>query len=640
MHMTQEISEININDERAIRIRKMQDLSKQGIACFPAQSNKKASLSQALSANEGEIFRVAGRIITKRDMGKLLFCHIQDHQTKMQMVLKKDEIDEDSYKMFSKMIDGGDIVEMEGEKFITQKGEPSLLVKQWTLLTKALRPLPDKFHGLADEEIRFRKRYLDLIVDPEQKQMFERKSKFWNSMREFLMKEGFLEVETPVLETTTGGADATPFVTHHDALDIDVYLRISMGELWQKRLMVGGFEKTFEIGRQFRNEGMSREHLQDYSQMEFYWAYADYEKGMNLVQRMYQHVMQSAFGTLQFTIGEYGDIDMSGEWPRIDYASTVQEMTGIDIFTATEKQMFTRLNELNVKYDPNTIGKGRIIDLLWKYCRKKIKGPVFLVNHPVVVSPLAKRKTDNPELTERYQVIIAGSEVGNGYSELNDPIDQAGRFEEQGELRKAGDTEAQMHDTDFVEALEYGMPPTTGFGVSERLFSFLENKPIRECVFFPLVRPEAHQESTTGKSKKTMVAHAILLNTPEIPNWSKLNAAAHLSASFAAREGKKLLHIEKIMTTDGEAIPMNIQHAIMMKETSERSDLLSLKQKAESMGMLVTCFTEEMRDSSNDEKVKAKQESKSSSEIGFLGVLVYGEKKEVEKLTEKFSLMG
>ncbi len=492
--MTDNIPQKNINDEREVRIHKMQELSKQGIACFPAQSNTKISLIKALEASEGTTVHIAGRIITKRDMGKLMFCHIQDQTTRMQIALKKDELGEDSYKTFSKFIDGGDIIEVSGEKFITQKGEPSIMVKSWTLLTKALRPLPDKFHGLSDEELRFRKRYLDLIVDPEQKEMFARKSKFWNSMRQFLMNEGFLEVETPVLETTTGGADATPFVTHHDALDINVYLRISMGELWQKRLMVGGFEKTFEIGRQFRNEGMSREHLQDYTQMEFYWAYADYEKGMNLVQRMYQHVMESAFGTLQFTIGEYGDIDMGGEWPRIDYAQTVKEVTGIDIFTATEKEMFCRLDELNVKYDPKTIGKGRIIDLLWKYCRKKIKGPVFLINHPVVVSPLAKRKTDNPELTERYQVIIAGSEVGNGYSELNDPIDQAGRFQEQGELRKAGDTEAQMHDMDFVEALEYGMPPTTGFGVSERLFSFLENKPIRECVLFPLVRPAGNEE--------------------------------------------------------------------------------------------------------------------------------------------------
>lgn len=631
---------VNINDERDVRLHKLDEIQKLGMAAFPAQSKKEHSLLSAFDCPEGEVVCVAGRIMTKRDMGKLMFCHLQDETAQMQIALKKDDLGEDKYKKFSKLIDGGDIIQITGEKFITQKGEPSLLVKEWTLLTKAVRPLPDKFHGISDEELRLRKRYLDLIVNPELKDMFKRKSRFWNSMREFLMREGFLEVETPVLETTTGGADATPFVTHHNALDIDVYLRISMGELWQKRLMVGGFEKTFEIGRQFRNEGMSREHLQDYSQMEFYWAYADYEKGMQLVERMYKYVIEQAFGKLQFEMGTFGEVDLSGSWDRIDYAETVQKMTGVDLFTATEKEMFDTLNKLGVKYDPNTIGRGRIIDLLWKYCRKQIKGPVFLINHPVVVSPLAKRKTDNPELTERYQVIIAGSELGNGYSELNDPIDQASRFEEQGELRKAGDDEAQMNDMDFVEALEYGMPPTTGFGVSERLFSFLENKPIRECVLFPLVRPEGHEVSTEGKSKSTLVAHAVLLNTPEIPTWSKLNAAAHLAAALAAREGKKLIHIEKTSTIDGEVIPMNIQHAIMMKETTTATDLLSLKRKADELGLVVTCFTEDMRDSSNDEKVKAKQEGKSVDEINFLGVLVFGDKKQVEKLTEKFSLVS
>lgn len=633
-------SPLNINNEREVRLRKMSELLELGTPAFPAQATKKHSLEQALSAPEGASIHTAGRIITKRDMGKLTFCHLQDETAKMQIALKKDVLDAESYKMFLKLIDSGDIIEVQGEKFITHKGEPSLLVKKWRLLTKAVRPLPDKFHGLSDEELRFRKRYLDLIVDPEQKEMFVRKSHFWNSLRQFLAREGFLEVETPVLETTTGGADATPFVTHHNALGINVYLRISMGELWQKRLMVGGFEKTFEIGRQFRNEGLSREHLQDYTQMEFYWAYADYEKGMDLVQKMYQHVMQETWGTLQFTIGEFGDIDMSGTWPRMDYAETVKEMTGIDIFTATEHEMFTRLDELNVKYDPHTIGRGRIIDLLWKYCRKKIKGPVFLINHPVVVSPLAKRKTDNPELTERYQIIIAGSEQGNGYSELNDPIDQAGRFAEQGELRKAGDTEAQMEDTDFVEALEYGMPPTTGFGFSERLFSFLENKPIRECVIFPLVRPEGQVENTEGKAKKTMVAHAVILDTSQIPLWSKLNAAAHLCASLGAREGRYLIRMDHSTTADGERIPMNIQHAIMMKNTADRNELLQLKRQADGLGLMVTCFTEEMRDSSNDEKVKAKQEVKKTDEIGFLGVLVFGEKKMVEKLTDKFTLFN
>ncbi|MCL5018867.1 MAG: hypothetical protein M1426_00080 [Patescibacteria group bacterium] len=271
-------------------------------------------------------------------------------------------------------------------------------------------------------------------------------------------------------------------------MDIDVFLRISMGELWQKRLMVGGFEKTFEIGRQFRNEGISREHLQDYSQMEFYWAYANYEDSMKLVEELYKYIAEKAFGTLKFKIGEF-DVDLGGAWDKIDYIETIKSKQGIDVEKATDEEIKNKLTELKIKFNPND-RRGRLIDTLWKQIRKEIAGPVFLINHPVEVSPLAKRKEDNSKLVERYQVILAGSEMGNGYSELNDPVDQAQRFKEQAKMREAGDKEAQMHDTDFVEALEYGMPPTTGFGFSERLFSFLADKSSREAQMFPLMKPD------------------------------------------------------------------------------------------------------------------------------------------------------
>ncbi|MBI5222177.1 MAG: lysine--tRNA ligase, partial [Candidatus Magasanikbacteria bacterium] len=373
---------------------------------------------------------------------------------------------------------------------LTHKGEPTVLVKNWTLLAKALLPLPDKFHGLQDEELRLRKRYLELISNPELKELFRQKSRFWQATREFLLKEGFLEVETPVLESTCGGADANPFVTHLNALDMDVYLRISMGELWQKRLMVAGFEKTFEIGRQFRNEGMSREHLQDYTQMEFYWAYADDEKGMELVEKLIKHVAKETFGTLKFDTGEFKVVDLSKKWEKIDYTDTIKKILRIDVLKASEKEIRTKLDGLKIEYEKHET-KGRLIDSLWKHCRKSIKGPAFLVGNPVVVSPLAKRCDDNPKLTHRFQPIIGGSELGNGYAELNDPLDQAERFKEQTKMREAGDMEAQMHDKDFIEALEHGMPPTCGFGFSERLFAVLADRPIRDCVLFPLVKPSS-----------------------------------------------------------------------------------------------------------------------------------------------------
>lgn len=626
---------VNINDERSVRIRKMQELRDMGIEPYPARSEKTHTIPAALREPADTIVRIAGRVMTRRDMGKLTFCHVQDEHGRMQIVLQKDQMQAESYVLFNKKIDSGDIIEIEGKRFVTHKGEESLLVMSWGLLTKSLRPLPDKFHGLQDEEIRLRKRYLEFISDPQAKELFYKKAKFWNATRTFLLNEGFVEVETPVLESTPGGADATPFTTHHESLDIDVFLRISMGELWQKRLMVAGFEKTFEIGRQFRNEGMSREHLQDYTQMEFYWGYADYTKSMALVERMYKYIIQEAFGTLTFDIGEFTGIDLGADWGKIDYTQTIKDAHGIDITTASDEELHQKLKSLNIDIE-DVAGRGRMIDVLWKQVRKTIKGPVFLLNHPVVVSPLAKRLPSNPELTERYQVIIAGSEIGNGYSELNDPIDQAARFEEQARLREEGDTEAQMHDKDFVEALEHGMPPTSGFGFSERLFSFLANKPIRECVLFPLMRPEEETPSAK-KQPATLAAHAVILDTPDVPAWSKMNAAAHLAAAFAAREGKKLFDIDATKTADGELVPMNIRHAIMMKKTDSREALLALKRKAEAEGFIVSCFTEEMRDSRNDREVKEKQEAKPMQDIQFLGVLIFGEMKKVEKLTEEFS---
>ena len=479
---------ININDERKIRLKKMEELRAAGIDPYPAESGRKHTLMQALAGKDGDKFVIAGRVLTKREMGKLTFCHLQDESGRMQIALKQDDVGKENYNLFVKKIDMGDIVEVSGEKFLTHKGEPSILVKSWTLLSKSLLPLPDKFHGLQDEELRLRKRYLELISSPELKDLFRQKSCFWQATRNFLLSEGFLEVETPVLESTCGGADATPFITHLNVLDMDVYLRISMGELWQKRLMVAGFEKTFEIGRQFRNEGMSREHLQDYTQMEFYWAYADDEKGMGLVERLTKHIAQETFGTVKFDIGEFEGIDLSKKWERIDYADMIKKMLKIDVLKASEKEISAKLDSLKIEYEKHET-KGRLIDSLWKHCRKSIKGPAFLVGHPVAVSPLSKRRADNPELTRRFQIILAGSELGNGYAELNDPIDQAERFSEQAKMREAGDAEAQMHDKDFVEALEHGMPPTCGFGFSERLFAFLADKPMRDCVLFPLVKP-------------------------------------------------------------------------------------------------------------------------------------------------------
>jgi len=483
-----------IDEIRKERINKIEAIKKAGYLAYPSQTKRTHAVSQALevfsklSKKKEEVF-LAGRVMARREHGKAIFIDIVDGTGKIQAHLREDKLGEKGFKFFQDNFDLGDIVEIKGILFITKGGEKTIEATDFKMLAKSLRPLPEKWHGLQDVEERLRKRYLDILFNPEVKEMVEKRAVFWNSIREFLIEKGFLEVETPVLETTPGGADARPFETHHNALDMDVFLRISMGELWQKKLMVAGFEKTFEIGRQFRNEGMDAEHLQDYTQMEFYWAYADYEQGMKMVEEMYKYVAKKTFGTLKFKIKEF-EVDLGKKWEKYDYQSVIAKYTGVNIEEASLPEIEKALIKLKIDYDRKGFNITRAIDNLWKYCRKNIGGPGFLINVPVIMEPLAKRMEKNPKLVQRFQVIIAGSENGKGYSELNDPIDQAERFAQQQKLRDAGDQEAQMFDYDFVEALEYGMPPTCGFGLSERLFSFLTDKPSRECQIFPLMRPK------------------------------------------------------------------------------------------------------------------------------------------------------
>lgn len=478
--------------ERDDRIAKLERLREAGMDPYPATTDRDTAIAdfvrdfEKIQQTEATVV-LAGRLRSFRTHGNIAFADLEDESGRVQAVFNKASLGDEAYKLFTKTVDTADFVQVAGTALVTKTGQQSLEAKEWKILTKALRGLPDEHYGFADEEERLRKRYVDMLLNPELRELIRKKGQFWQAVRNFLVAKGFTEVETPVLETTTGGADARPFVTHHNALDMDVYLRISAGELWQKRLMVAGFEKTFEIGRIFRNEGISPEHGQDYTQMEFYWAYADYEKGMELVEELYKHVAQAVFGTLQFKIRGF-DVDLSKPWERYDYRDTVKQYTGIDINEATLADMEAKLKELKIDYDRKGFNITRAIDNLWKYCRKQIAGPGFLVNVPTAVSPLAKPLLSDPKAVQRFQPLIAGSELGNGYSELNDPLEQAERFREQQGLRDAGDDEAQMADWEFVEALEHGMPPTCGFGMSERVFSFLADKTLRECQAFPLLR--------------------------------------------------------------------------------------------------------------------------------------------------------
>ncbi|MCX7616217.1 MAG: lysine--tRNA ligase [Patescibacteria group bacterium] len=474
------------------RKKKVKELREQGINPYPIFSQRTASIKEALdsfsawSKSRKKIYLV-GRIRSLRDQGKIVFLDLEDMSEKIQVVFKKEETQ--NFSFFKKYLDIGDFLEVYGYLFKTQRGEKSILALRLKILAKSLRPLPSDFYGLVDTETRLRKRYLDLILNKETKELFIKKSKFWKAVREFLDKEGFLEVETPVFEMIPGGAEAEPFVTHHNALDQDFYLRISL-EIALKKLIVGGFEKIYEIGRVFRNEGIDAEHLQDYTQMEFYWAYADYRQLMTFLKKMYRFVIKKTFGTLVFK-WQGKKIDWGKEWKVYDYCKLFFKENKIDPKTASLEELLKKAQSLQIEV-PQGAGKGRLIDLIYKKTvRPKLIQPCFLINPPVEIEPLAKRSEKDPRVVERLQVMAYGTELGKGFSELNDPQDQRERFEEQMKLRAAGDKEAQMLDEDFLEALEYGMPPTAGFGMSERLFAVLANKPIRETIFFPPMKKKS-----------------------------------------------------------------------------------------------------------------------------------------------------
>ncbi len=471
-----------------------------GVAFYPAVCQRRHTTVDIINSvkadklpvlGEGDVSKAAvvytaGRVMTLRPHGSLIFATLQDQAGSVQVAWLKSASPAKAWQL-GQVLDRGDLIALSGPVVKTKSGEITVLVMELTPLAKALLPLPEKWHGLKDVEARLRQRYVDLMMSPETRELFIKKSKFWQTVRTYLTAAGFMEVDTPALEAVAGGADATPFVTHHQALGKDFYLRISL-ELSLKRLLVGGLEKVFEIGKVFRNEGIDTEHLQDYTMCEFYWAYANYEDLMSFTQSLYQEIVQAVSGGLTTTY-DGQEIDWSGDWPRQDYFALIKEVSGEDLAEVKDvKKLRELLKKHKVRYE-ESMGVGRLLDLFWKkLVRPKVTGPVFIINHPVEVSPLAKRDPKNPARVQRLQIIAGGSELGNGFSELNDPFDQRARFAEQAKLRAAGDSEAMMLDEDFVTALEYGMPPAAGFGLSERLFSFIVDKSIRETTLFPPMR--------------------------------------------------------------------------------------------------------------------------------------------------------
>ena len=478
-----------ISDYRDERLRKLAELKELGINPYPAHSNRNTKISDILEhfdQSDQKTVIIAGRIVAIRSFGKLAFVKLRDYFGEVQLFMKQEgEVAEGLISVKNlKLLDLGDFIEAEGMVGKSQTGEISVFTNAVRLLTKSLRPLPGR-DGFTNKEERYRRRYVDMNVNPEVRERLVRRSIFWQATRDFMNQHGFIEINTPILEHTTGGADATPFVTHMDALDEDFYLRISQ-ELPLKRLLGAGFEKVYDIGPRFRNEGVDDEHLPEHIAFESYSAFEDYNDGMDFYEEMIKYVAKRTWGTLKFNVGGF-EIDLDQKWPRIKYADLIKQHFDIDVFQPDRAKIEQILKSNDVEIKPNQ-STPRLIDNLWKLIRKKSGGPFWLIEEPLSLSPLAKISPENPLVTERFHPIIAGTEMGNGYSELNDPLDQLARFEEQQSMRDQGDSEAQMLDTDFVEMLEYGMPPACGWGNSERNFWLLEGVSGREAVPFPIIK--------------------------------------------------------------------------------------------------------------------------------------------------------
>lgn len=484
--------ELDLNDQMLVRRGKMEELRGIGIDPFGAKFERTSTSKEILSRfeeMENQQVVIAGRIMAIRGHGKVCFAQLQDSEGQIQIYVRIDDVGEEQYGVFQK-VDIGDIIGVEGTVFRTKRGEISVSAQKLTFLSKSLRPLPEKWHGLKDVELRYRQRYVDLIVNPEVKRVFELRSKIIRSMRRYLDQRGFLEVETPTMHAIAGGAAARPFITHHNALDIDLYMRIAL-ELHLKRLIVGGMEKVYEIGRVFRNEGISIKHNPEFTMMELYQAYADYNDMMEITENMIAHIAQEVLGTTKITYqGE--EIDLTPPWTRLTMIDAIIRYAGVDFNGInSDEEARAAAQELKIHVEKDAT-KGSIINTIFE---EKVEGhlmqPTFITDYPIEISPLAKRKSDNPDLTYRFEAFVYCRELANAFSELNDPIDQAERFRDQMKKRDAGDDEAHMMDEDFVRALEHGMPPTGGLGIGiDRLIMLLTDSPsIRDVILFPTLRP-------------------------------------------------------------------------------------------------------------------------------------------------------
>ncbi len=660
-----------LKDFRDERLRKLEELKKLGVNAYPAKAERSHKLAEVIDRFEdldGQEVSVVGRIINIRKFGKIAFVVIRDASGSVQLFLREGVVEalkpEDSQLGLDQLplLDSGDFVEAHGPVIKTQTGEISVEVHRLRLLTKALRPLPSAQDGFTNKEERMRRRYVDTNANQDVYQRYLRRSSFWQSTREFLMGEGFIEMNTPVLELTTGGADATPFVTNMDALDQDFYLRISH-ELPLKRLLVGGYEKVFDIGPRFRNENYSDEHLPEHNAMEWYWAYADWEQGIKLTERLVRAVADKTWGKRQFKLANGMDVDLGADgqdWPRMSFVDIIRDNYGLDVFACTLDDVKEQLHKHGLEVE-KTENRSRGIDKLWKKVRATLAGPAFLVDIPTFLQPLAKTQPGRPELTEQFNLILGGSELCKAYSELNDPIDQLNRFKEQQAMRDAGDDEAMMLDIDYVEALEYAMPPACGFGYSERLFWFLEGVTAREGVIFPQLRREVDEvtrsiypELNLNQAAQQTAHRNVVAPNPDMPGEGEyqlavilnktvevgklLNAASHAVSGFIGTlpDPTRLNYLEYHDQT-GEFDAIISHHPTIILRGSDSKELVKAYRKAREAHLPANAFIETMTLGPSFEEIEVVK-SKAIDDLDFWGVVLFGKAEDVKKVTKDFQL--
>ncbi|MBB1574506.1 MAG: lysine--tRNA ligase [Flavobacteriaceae bacterium] len=560
---------MSLSEQEIIRREKLEKLTQMGINAFPADEYTITDSAQSIKEGfeEGKKVKIAGRLISRRIQGKASFAELQDSSGRIQVYFNRDEIcptdDKELYnEVYKHLLDIGDIIGVEGELFKTQVGEMTVMVKNFTLLTKTLRPLPfakidengvvhDAFN---DPELRYRQRYVDLVVNPEVKEVFVKRTKLFNAMRQFFNDAGYFEVETPILQSIPGGAAARPFITHHNALDIPLYLRIA-NELYLKRLIVGGFDGVYEFSKNFRNEGMDRTHNPEFTAMEIYVAYKDYNWMMDFTERLLEHCAKAVNGTTKAVFGEH-EIDWKAPYERISMTDAIKKFTGYDITGKSEEELRTFAKSIGINVD-ETMGKGKLIDEIFgEKCEGNFIQPTFITDYPIEMSPLTKKHRDKEGLTERFELMVCGKEIANSYSELNDPIDQRERFEEQMKLSEKGDDEAMFIDQDFLRALEYGMPPTAGLGIGmDRLMMFLTNNAsIQEVLFFPQMRPEKKMPAIEFGDDEKLILE--ILKSGEAMSLSEVKEKSQLSGKKWDKATKNLTksNIVKVEKTETDLL--------------------------------------------------------------------------------------